>query len=95
MSKKLKTLDKSIKDTGERMVPAYHKGHMVYGEHIVRYAATENIVRDKVVLDIAAGSGYGTFEISRFAKKVYGVDLDENAVAYAKKTIVQTMLNSC
>lgn len=77
--------DKSIKDTGERMVPAYHKGHMVYGEHIVRYQAATDLVKGKVVLDIAAGSGYGTAELAQTAKMVYGVDLDEDAVAYANK----------
>lgn len=77
--------DKSIKDTGERMVPAYHKSHMVYGEHIVRYQAAADIVRDKVVLDIASGSGYGCDVLNKTAKKVYGVDIDVDAIAYAKK----------
>lgn len=77
--------DKSIADSGERMVPAYHKGHMVYGEHIVRYQAATEIVRNKVVLDIASGSGYGTAQLAKSAKKVFGVDLDVDAIKYAKK----------
>lgn len=79
------TKDKSIEDTGERMIPAYHKGRLVYGEHIVRYKSTEAIVKDKVVLDIAAGSGYGTAVIGESAKKVYGVDVDKDAITYAQK----------
>lgn len=77
--------DKSIKDTGERMIPSYHKGHQVYGEHITRYSIAKNIVEGKVVLDIASGSGYGTKELATTAKKVYGVDINSQAIKYAKK----------
>lgn len=80
-----KSPDKSIDDTGERMVPAYHKGHIVYAEHIVRYEAAMQLVKGKAVLDIASGSGYGTSLLSQAAKKVYGVDLDADAIKYAKK----------
>jgi len=38
-----------------------------------------------VVLDIACGSGYGTELLAKTAKKVYGVDVDEQAVAYASQ----------
>lgn len=82
MSKKV---DKSIEDTGERMVPAYSKGKLVYGEHIVRYEAVKDIVKGKVVLDIASGSGYGTAIIANYAKKAIGVDLESEAIKYAKK----------
>lgn len=77
--------DKSIKDTGERMVPAYHKTHMVYGEHIVRYHAAVALVKGKTVLDIASGSGYGSSLLGEAAGHVYGVDIDEEAITYAKK----------
>ena len=82
MSKKI---DKSIEDTGERMVPAYHKSKMVYGEHIIRYKAAEPLVRNKTVLDIASGSGYGTSVIATTAKKVYGVDINSDAIEYSRK----------
>ncbi len=77
--------DKSIDDTGERMIPAYHKGHIVYGEHIVRYQAAVELVKDKVALDIASGSGYGTALLGQRAKKAYGVDVDPEAIRYSKK----------
>lgn len=77
--------DKTLDDTGERMIPAYHKTHMVYGEHIVRYEAAVPLVAGKVVLDIASGSGYGSSFLGTSAKKVYGVDVDQDAVAYAQK----------
>lgn len=78
-------VNKSMKDTGERMIPAYHKGHMVYGEHIVRYEAAKELLKNKVVLDIASGSGYGTNLISQYAKSAVGVDVDPIAIKYANK----------
>lgn len=79
-----KSDDKMIEDTGERMIPAYHKGQLVYGEHIVRYEGALPLLKGKTVLDIASGSGYGTNLIGSVAKKVYGVDLDDGAVKYAQ-----------
>lgn len=73
-------------DVSERMVPEYHKGHSIYGEHFVRYEAVKDIVNNKIVLDIASGSGYGAKMISRTAKKVYGIDVSDEAINYANKT---------
>ncbi len=69
---------------GERMVPEYHKGELIYGEHLSRYEAILELCKNRVVLDIASGSGYGTKMISKGAKKVYGVDISEDAVNYAR-----------
>ncbi|PJE65270.1 class I SAM-dependent methyltransferase, partial [Candidatus Saccharibacteria bacterium CG10_big_fil_rev_8_21_14_0_10_47_8] len=76
---------KSIEDTGERMVPDYHKGSMMYAEHMVRYQAAGSLVKDKVVLDIACGSGYGSSILARQAARVMGVDLSEPAIEYAQQ----------
>ena len=40
-------------------------------------------MRDKVVLDAASGSGYGSYIMSKFAKMVYGIDVSSEAVNYA------------
>lgn len=69
----------------ERMVPEYHHGMLMYGEHIMRYESVMDAVRDKTVLDIASGSGYGSASLAEVAKKVYGVDINEKAVAYSKE----------
>ncbi len=74
-----------LTDTGERMIPEYHKGKNIYGAHIGRYQAGVDILRDKTVLDIACGSGYGTKLIATVAKKVYGVDVDRQTIDYAKQ----------
>lgn len=85
--------DKSIDDTGERMVPAYHKSKIVYGEHIVRYTAARELVKNKKVLDIASGSGYGTAELAKTAAYVTGVDVNQDAIAYAKRNYGKTNVN--
>lgn len=76
--------DEIIND-GERMIPEFHKNNLFYTEHLQRYNQTRDIVKGKVVLDIASGSGYGTKIISKYAKKVYGVDVSYSAVDYARK----------
>jgi ubiquinone/menaquinone biosynthesis C-methylase UbiE len=73
-----------LKNTGERMIPAFHKGTLIYAEHITRYQAVEELLKDKIILDIASGSGYGTNLMAKTAKKVYGVDVDKDAVKYAQ-----------
>ena len=67
------------------MVPAYHRGHLLYGEHLVRYRAADQLTSGKRVLDIACGSGYGTALLAQNAKYVFGVDLDASAIEYADK----------
>ncbi|HEX8182887.1 MAG TPA: class I SAM-dependent methyltransferase [Candidatus Saccharimonadales bacterium] len=81
MSKKRTKLENDY----ERMVPEFHKGHLIYAEHLTRYLAAKPVVENKVVLDIASGSGYGTKLIAESAKFVYGVDVNEDAVKYSQE----------
>lgn len=80
---------KILEDTGERMVPEFHKGGstwgLVYAEHMTRYMCAQPLVKGKTVLDIASGSGYGSHLLAKTAAKVYGVDVDQKAVAYAQQ----------
>ncbi len=80
-----KSVDRELKNDGERMVPEYHKGNLFYGEHMTRYRQVAQLVEGRTVLDIASGSGYGTKLISASAKKVYGVDVSADAISYAKR----------
>jgi len=74
----------TLRDTGERMIPKFSIGRTVYGEHIVRYESVLSIVKNKTVLDVASGSGYGTKLLASQAKHVIGVDVSEEAVEYSK-----------
>lgn len=67
--------------TGERYVPEL-RGQISY-EHFHRYAVAIDLVRDKDVLDIASGEGYGTAALALVARSAVGVDLDENSVRHA------------
>ena len=55
-----------------------------YYEHIHRYIMAKNIVRDKDILDISSGEGYGSNLLAEVAKTVVGCDIDEDAVEAAK-----------
>jgi ubiquinone/menaquinone biosynthesis C-methylase UbiE len=71
--------------TGERMVPQLHQGSLIYAEHMIRYLAGQELVKNKIVLDVACGSGYGTKLLADNAKKAFGVDVDKPTIEYAKK----------
>ncbi|MGD9504992.1 MAG: methyltransferase domain-containing protein [Syntrophobacteraceae bacterium] len=53
--------------------------------HLARYRFASEFASGKVVADIACGTGYGTEIISNDGKalRVIGVDVDEQAIAYA------------
>lgn len=70
--------------TGERMLPEM-KDAVILIEHLHRYAMAIEFCKDKIVLDIASGEGYGSNLISRVAKQVIGVDIDELAVQHANE----------
>jgi len=70
--------------TGERCVIG-KSGNVIEKEHLDRYIFASKYVKDKIVLDIACGSGYGTKMLSKKAKKVYGADISEESISYAKK----------
>lgn len=74
-----------MKDTGERLIAEGHFQTLTYGEHISRYLSVMKLVKGKVVLDIASGSGYGTRLIASEASKVYGIDYNEDAIEYSKQ----------
>jgi len=78
--------ESKLPDTGERMIPELHAGHLTYAEHLVRYAAAVDLVDAKVVLDIASGSGYGSALLAEKAARVFGFDADQGAVEYATES---------
>jgi len=70
--------------TGERYVPNLDAAEISY-EHWHRYLYATQFVKNKVVLDIASGEGYGSDLLAKTAKKVVGVDISEGAIAHANK----------
>jgi len=68
--------------TGERL----EQGDLSQGmaEHLHRYKIAEMFCENKTVLDIACGEGYGTNLLSKIAKTVAGVDIDNQTIAEAK-----------
>jgi len=88
---------KAIPWTGERYVPEL--GGSIRLEHLHRYALACEYVKDKVVLDIACGEGYGSAMMSNFAKRVFGVDISEETINHARnkyqKNNIEFKIGSC
>lgn len=70
--------------TGERLVTQVSNIHGVI-EHLHRYAIAKSLSKNKSVLDIASGEGYGSFLLSGDARSVIGVDIDEKSILHASK----------
>lgn len=66
---------------------------IIQDEHLIRYELAKSFVRDKKVLDIACGSGYGSNILSMAgAKSVCGVDISYAAVENARKKFTNNNL---
>lgn len=77
--------------TGERLVPeVYGK---IAAEHLHRYSIAINYIKNKKVLDIASGEGYGTNILAEYASSVIGVDISEDAVLHAKNKYIKENLS--
>ena len=78
-----------MKFTGERFIPndTLLKDEIGY-EHLHRYHSIAKLVKDKTVLDIACGVGYGSAIIAEHAANVTGVDIDKESIEWAKEQYV-------
>lgn len=74
---------KKMEFTGERFIPGQTDIELEI-EHLNRYQFARQFVKDKVVLDAACGEGYGSDLLARDASKVYGIDLSEESITYAR-----------
>jgi 2-polyprenyl-3-methyl-5-hydroxy-6-metoxy-1,4-benzoquinol methylase len=68
----------------ERIVPDETEPGIV-ALHLKRYDFARASCEGKDVLDAGCGVGYGTVVLAERARRVLGVDLDEDAIAYAKR----------
>jgi SAM-dependent methyltransferase/glycosyltransferase involved in cell wall biosynthesis/GT2 family glycosyltransferase len=67
--------------TGERLTAGH--GLETELEHFHRYYLARHLARDRSVLDIASGEGYGAATLAQVAKTVVGIDISAEAVAHA------------
>ena len=67
----------------ERIVPG-ETSPGILALHLARYVFAEDWCRDREVLDLGCGTGYGSFRLSSVAKGVLAVDVSEEAIAYAE-----------
>lgn len=80
--------------TGERFIPSEALLNDEIGyEHLHRYYSAAALVKDKIVLDIACGEGYGSSILAKNAKRVTGIDIDEKSIQWATDTYCPTNLN--
>jgi 2-polyprenyl-3-methyl-5-hydroxy-6-metoxy-1,4-benzoquinol methylase len=70
------------KYTGERLETFILTRDAV--DHLHRYAIAKTYVKNKKVLDIACGEGYGSNLLSETASVVFGVDIAADAIEKAK-----------
>lgn len=68
--------------TGERVFS--HKNNVLYQVSKARYLFTLNRVKNKRVLDIACGTGYGSSILARKAMFVLGMDTDADTIKYCR-----------
>ncbi|GEM_PF-1550314 len=59
--------------------------NILHSEHIVRYSLAIPYIKGKKVLDLACGTGYGSFLLSLYSQKVIGVDISLEAIQLARE----------
>ncbi|GHV16752.1 hypothetical protein FACS1894169_10920 [Bacteroidia bacterium] len=73
-----------VKDNLERMLPNFSRSIIEY-THKERYKLITDIVENKEVIDIACGTGYGSFYLAQHGnvKNITGYDLSSDTIRYA------------
>lgn len=85
---------KELKFDGERVVLNDTTPEYLIKEHLDRYLFAKKFVKNKTVLDIACGTGYGSFELAKSgAKKVIGGDISKEAIDYATQKYIKNNLS--
>jgi SAM-dependent methyltransferase len=75
--------------SGERLIEdAYMQSldaYVIYIMHIASYNFARKFCDGKVVLDLGCGSGYGVARMAGHAERVVGVDVDSDAISFARE----------
>ena len=77
--------------SGERLTGAI--SGQIEIEHYHRYLLARDYCRDKDVLDVASGEGYGAALLAQVARSVTGVELDEAVVEAARREFARPNLS--
>ena len=72
-----------IEFTGERVIPGEVNDDL-WAEHLARYAMAARYARDKDVLDIGCGTGYGSVDLAQHAYFLAAIDVSTEAITYAR-----------
>jgi ubiquinone/menaquinone biosynthesis C-methylase UbiE len=72
-----------VEFTGERVIPGQVSDDL-WSEHIARYAFARRYAEGRRVLDAGCGAGYGSAELVQAALQVTGIDVDPEAVEFAR-----------
>ena len=75
-------MTKKTVPTGERLTE--FALHVITLEHLHRYAIAIELSKNKSVLDIACGEGYGSHLLALQSSSVTGVDIDTVTIEAAK-----------
>jgi len=81
--------------TGERFIPDCGLEAEIELEHLQRYLSVQDIVAGKRVLDVASGAGYGTALLAERADYAFGIDIDLEAVTFARSRYNAANLEYC
>lgn len=73
-----------IKKTGDNGAALFKRNDKI-GVIKERYDIFKKYCKDKYVCDIACGTGWGSFILSKVASKVKGIDISENNIEFANE----------
>ncbi|MFD2161023.1 class I SAM-dependent methyltransferase [Paradesertivirga mongoliensis] len=76
-------MNDKLKWTGERLVTQISNEDTIY--HLHRYSIPQEYIKDKTVVDVASGEGYGSNIMATTAYKVIGIDISKEAVTFANQ----------
>jgi SAM-dependent methyltransferase len=81
---KLERAPEALQFSGERFTSSV--GGQIEVDHLHRYCIARHMCRDKTVLDIASGEGYGAALLAQVARYVVGVEVHTESVAHASRS---------
>lgn len=75
-----------MKYTGERIIPDKGELYSLFKRHLDLYKFASGFVKDRIVLDIGCGEGYGPDLLAKYAEKIIAVDNSREAIEHARVT---------